>query len=155
MLRYAYLLCGDGHEAQDLVQAALLRALPRWSRIRDSEHPDGYMRRVVTTVFLNSRRGWFPRLRLVPSLPERAGEGALDDPAEQVSVRDELATALAALTPRQRAVVVLRYYEGWTDPAIALVLGCGEVAVRSHASRGLARMRDLLTDAPTAMLEDQ
>ena len=139
--RYAFVLSGDAHAAQDLVQTALLKAYRRWRWVTRADHPDAYVRRSVTTSYLDwrRRRGEEP----LAQVPER-GRGP--DPAEGVVRRDEIHRALGALTPHQRAVLVLRHYEGYDDAAIAAVLGCGEGTVRSHASRGLDRLRRALTD---------
>lgn len=157
--RYAYLLTGDLHRSQDLVQTALVEALLRWRRIGRMDHPDAYVRRMVTTRHLDWHRrrssreeslDWFTdESRLVTSA---AGTGP--DHAPGVVDRDEVMHALAALTRPQRAVVVLRYYEDYDDAAIAAVLGCPQATVRSHAHRGLARLRSALqpTSAESAQL---
>ena len=140
--RYAFVLAGDGHVAQDLVQTALLKAYRRWRWVSAADHPDAYVRRIVTTSYLDWRRRRSEQL--LPELPEPAARAP--DPADEVVSRDELLRALATLSPHQRAVLVLRHYEGCDDAAIAAVLGCGEGTVRSHASRGLERLRRSLTD---------
>ena len=139
--RYAFVLSGDAHTAQDLVQTALLKAYRHWRSVLRADHPDAYVRRIVTTSFLDwrRRRGEEP-LAQVPD------QGQAPDPADGVVRRDELTRALGSLTPHQRAVLVLRHYEGYDDGAIAAVLGCGEGTVRTHASRGLDRLRRALVD---------
>jgi RNA polymerase sigma-70 factor (sigma-E family) len=140
--RYAFVLAGDAHLAQDLVQTALLRAYRRWRWVERADHPDAYVRRIVTTSYLDWRRRRTEQpLRDLPEPAARA-----PDPADTVVQRDELLRALAVLTPHQRAVLVLRHYEGCDDAAIAAVLGCGEGTVRTHASRGLERLRRSLTN---------
>lgn len=142
--RFAYVLTGDAHRAQDLVQTALLRAYRRWRWVARADHPDAYVRRIVTTSYVDWRRRRSNHEEPVDALPDRpAGDGPAD-PADRVADRDELQRALATLSPRQRAVLVLRHYEGWDDASIAAALGCGEPAVRTHASRGLQRLRDAL-----------
>ena len=135
--RFAYVLSGDAHLAQDLAQTALLKAYRRWRWVARAEHPDAYVRRIVTRSYLDWRRrrsnGEAP-VDAVPDLPA-------PDLAEGVAERDQLRRALGTLSPRQRAVLVLRHYEGMDDAAIAVLLHCGETSVRSHASRGLARLR--------------
>ncbi len=140
--RYAFVLAGDGHVAQDLVQTALLKAYRRWRWVARADHPDAYVRRIVTTSYLDWRRRRTEQP--LPDLPEPAARAP--DPADTVVQRDELLRALALLTPHQRAVLVLRHYEGCDDAAIAAVLGCGEGTVRTHASRGLERLRRSLTN---------
>jgi RNA polymerase sigma-70 factor (sigma-E family) len=143
--RFAYVLTGDAHRAQDLVQTALLKAYRRWRWVARSEHPDAYVRRIVTTAHVDWWRRRSSTEQPVGELPDRPG-GA--DPGDRVADRDELRRALATLTPRQRAVLVLRHYEGWDDAAIAAALRCGEASVRTHASRGLQRLREALTTLP-------
>jgi RNA polymerase sigma-70 factor (sigma-E family) len=139
--RYAFVLSGDAHTAQDLVQTALLKAYRRWRSVTRADHPDAYVRRIVTTSYLDWRRRRSEEpLAQVPEPPLGP------DPADGVVRRDELARALGALTAHQRVVLVLRHYEGYDDTAIAAVLGCGEGTVRSHASRGLDRLRRALAD---------
>ncbi|HST68014.1 MAG TPA: SigE family RNA polymerase sigma factor [Mycobacteriales bacterium] len=135
--RFAYVLTGDADLAQDLVQTALLKAYRRWRWVARVEHPDAYVRRIVTRSYLDWRRRRSSSEQPVDAVPERAGP----DLADGVADRDQLHRALRTLTPRQRAVLVLRHYEGLDDAAIAGLLRCGEVSVRSHASRGAARLR--------------
>jgi RNA polymerase sigma-70 factor (sigma-E family) len=141
--RFAYVLTGDVHLAQDLVQIALLKAYRRWRWVARAEHPDAYVRRIVTRSYLDWRRRRSSGEEPVDAVPERPAP----DPADGVAERDRLRRALGTLSPRQRAVLVLRHYEGLDDAAIAALLSCGEVAVRSHASRGLARLRASLDQA--------
>jgi RNA polymerase sigma-70 factor (sigma-E family) len=141
--RFAYVLTGDVHLAQDLVQTALLKAYRRWRWVARAEHPDAYVRRIVTRSYLDWRRRRSSGEEPVDAVPERAAP----DLAEGVVERDRLRRALGTLSPRQRAVLVLRHYEGMDDAAIAALLRCGEVSVRSHASRGLARLRTSLDQA--------
>ncbi len=144
--RYAYALTGDAHRAQDLVQTVLLQAYRRWSRITALEHPDAYIRRMMTNSYLDWQRR--KRNTEIPTqdIPDR---GSNPDPAIGVVDRDELRRALQKLSRHQRAVLVLRHVEGLDDEAIAAVLGCSVGTVRSHASRGRERIRTLLTDTGT------
>jgi RNA polymerase sigma-70 factor (sigma-E family) len=139
--RYAYVLTGDVQRSQDLVQTALVKAYRRWSWVVRSGHPDAYVRRIVTTSFLDWRRRRGNRESPLADPPEPR---TVPDHAERVAVRDELRRALGTLTPQQRAVLVLRHYEGYDDAAIAAVLDCGEGTVRTHASRGAERLRRAL-----------
>ena len=145
--RYAFVLTGDAQRAQDLVQTALVKAYRRWGRVGRTEHPDAYVRRIVTTSYLDwqRRRGSREEPHAEPPEPGRQ----VPDHADRVVARDELRTALATLTPQQRAVLVLRHYEGYDDAAIAGVLGCSEGTVRSHASRGAQRLRAVLVPTRT------
>lgn len=144
LVRFAMLLTGDDHRAEDLVQDALTKAYLRWSRIRRSDNPDVYLRRLV----LNGSRTWWRRRanRETPGLTaaERAAPGDLGDDA---AARDELWRLIAALPDQQRAVVVLRYYEDLDDATIAQILECTPGTVRTHAMRALHKLRGHLTEA--------
>ncbi|NHC13065.1 SigE family RNA polymerase sigma factor [Motilibacter deserti] len=144
--RFAYVLTGDAHRAQDLTQTALLKAYRHWRRVTAAEHPDAYVRRIVTRSYVDWRRRGSSREEPVDVVPDLPEEGASADPAERVAARDELRRALVTLSPKQRAVLVLRDYEGYDDAAIAATLDCAEASVRSHASRGLARLRAVLSE---------
>jgi len=143
--RYAFVLTGDRQRSQDLVQIALLKAYRRWRQVARVEHPDAYVRRILTTSYLDWRRRRSSTEQTTGDLPEPSAEASGGgDPADQVVLRDEVLRALATLTPHQRAVLVLRHYEGYDDVAIGAVLGCSEVTVRSHATRGAQRLRAVL-----------
>jgi len=148
LLRYATVLTGDGHTAADLVQEVLLRAHVRWTRIALLERPDLYLRRMVTNEHLSWRRRWHVRT-IRPAADEvlAAHADAHADHADDVVHQDAMWRQLEALPPRQRAVLVLRYYEGLSDVEISQVLGTSPATVRSHASRALATLRD--TDLST------
>ena len=141
LLRYATALTCDPHLAQDIVQDVLLRAQDRWPRIESMAAPDAYVRRMITNEYLSWRRR--RASRTVPS-----SNGTLDalgtptaDPAGQHAERDEMRARIGALPRKQRAAVLLRYYEDCTDAQIAEVLGCSAGTVRSHISRALATLR--------------
>ncbi|MDR7383042.1 SigE family RNA polymerase sigma factor [Promicromonospora iranensis] len=142
LIRYATVLVGDQHTAADLVQEVLLRAHQRWRRIVLTDRPDLYLRRMVTNEHLSWRRRWHVRM-IQPTGDEvlaRHG-GAAGDPAEGHAEKDAMWHRLAQLPPRQRTVLVLRYYEGLADAEIATVLGTSPATVRSHAARALATLR--------------
>ena len=139
VLRFAGVLTGDRGLAEDVVQEVLIRAGSRWQAIAHLDRPEAYVRKMVVNEFLSwRRRSW----RMVP-----AGAGTdldsppLPDPAAGYAERDAMAAELAKLPRRQRAVLVLRYYEGLSDPDIAAVLGCRPGTVRVYASRALAALR--------------
>jgi RNA polymerase sigma-70 factor (sigma-E family) len=144
--RYAFVLTGDVQRSQDLVQTALVKAYRRWGRVTRAGHPDAYVRRIVTTSFLDWRRRRVSTEQPLADPPEP--RTPVPDPADGVALRDELRRALGALTPQQRAVLVLRHYEDYDDAAIAALLGCSEGTVRAHASRGAQRLRSALNLYP-------
>lgn len=131
--RTAYLLCGDWHEAEDLTQAAFVRLYLAWGRVR-AGGAHAYARRVLLNEFLSERRR--TREQPVEALPDRPGPaaGSPDD-------RLDLSAALRAVPPQQRAVVVLRYWEGLSVQQTAALLGIAPGTVKSQAARGLAALR--------------
>lgn len=144
LLRLAYLLTGDPHRAEDLAQATLTKALARWSRVIAADNPDAYIRKICVNQHLSWLRRFESRetLRAEPADRHVAGP----DRYETVVVRDELRRALGTLTPRARAVIVLRYYEDLDDATIAVMLGVKPATVRSLAHRGLIALRPLVPD---------
>ena len=138
--RYAFVLTGDLHRSQDLVQTALVKAYRRWGWVQSADQPDAYVRRIVTRTYLDWRRRRSSHELPVADVPDVVGA----DPTEEVVGRDEVRRALARLSPKQRAVLVLRHYEGYDDAKIAAVLGCSEGTVRTHASRGAQRLKEAL-----------
>ena len=138
LLRYAMLLAGDREQARDLVQEVLTRALVKWPRIERADEPYAYVRRMLTNEYLSWRRR-----RRIPTVP------LLEDTDRPAPVAPEHGTdlwnLLAELPRQQRAVLVLRYYEGLTDDEIAGVLGCRGSTVRAYASRALASLRIEIT----------
>jgi RNA polymerase sigma-70 factor (sigma-E family) len=136
LLRTAYLLTGSSHEAEDLVQTALLRSMRRWERIDD---PLPYVRRAIVNLYLNSLRRRARELvtGLLPDRPVR-------DATDRVAERSTLWPALRALPRRTRAVIVLRYWLDLSEAETAELLGCSVGTVKSTASRGLGRLRETL-----------
>lgn len=139
LVRTAYLLTGDFHEAEDLVQSTLAKVYPHWRRMR-RETADAYLR----AALVNNNRSRYRRRRvaqlLTPYVPDRPS--STPGPGEGTGVDgDLLAAALAALPERQRAVVVLRYWEDLSVEEVAGMLGCSVGTVRSQASRALAKLR--------------
>ena len=134
LLHAAHLLTGDRHRAEDLLQTALTRAYLRWDRIDD---PEGYVRRTLVNAHTDwwRRKPW--REQPTDSLPEHPGP----DATSSYDVRDAVLAALATLSGRQRAVVVLRYYEGLSEAEIAAALGCSTGTVKSAASRAMTKLR--------------
>jgi RNA polymerase sigma-70 factor (sigma-E family) len=136
--RSAYLLCGDWHFAEDLVQTAFDRIYRHWNRVRAADNPGAYARQVVYRCFLDSRK---KRLDVVPleHLPEKASPSV-----EPTETRLAVLEALKQLPPRARAVVVLRYWEDMSVEQTAAVLDISQGAVKSMASRGLGLLREPL-----------
>jgi RNA polymerase sigma-70 factor (sigma-E family) len=136
LLRTAYLLTGSRPDAEDLLQTALAKTYLAWDRIREREALDGYVRRVM----VNTQTSFWRRRRVderpTDELPERPGRDATAD------LHDALWSALAALPRRQRAMVVLRYYEDLPEAEVARVLGVSVGTVKSTTSRALSRLRD-------------
>ncbi|MFG3697620.1 SigE family RNA polymerase sigma factor [Micromonospora sp. NPDC047620] len=138
LLRVAYLLTGDRHAAEDLLQEVLEQVYVRWRRVQAS--PEAYARRALVNRSINRWR-WRARR------PEQAlgdNDGVARDHADDIALRQAVVAALRTLPPRQRAAVVLRYLEDLSVADVAATLRCSEGAVKSHASRGLARLREAL-----------
>ena len=133
LLRFAHVLTGDPHTAQDIVQEALERVGVAWRRVRQQDDPEGYVRRTIARRHLNRVRA-LRRERLTPALPETAYLDA--EPRDAALWR-----LLAGLPRRQRAVLVLRYYLDQSEAQIADTLGCSIGTVKSNASRGMAKLR--------------
>jgi RNA polymerase sigma-70 factor (sigma-E family) len=148
LLRFAYLLVGSRDAAEDLLQSALERCYRHWRRVERTDRPDRYVRRVLANAAVDRWRG---RRRRPEAALTEAGELVTADPTETLLDRDELVRALRTLSPRQRVVVVLRYVEDRSEAETAALLDCSAGSVKSHASRGLARLREALTEpAPYA-----
>ena len=141
----AYLICGDWHRADDALQDALHKLYLAWPRVQRVGNVFAYARRsVVNAALYEGRRGW-RREHAYADPPDRA----VGDFATTQAVRDEVLRALATLAPRQRACVVLRFYEDLSVDQTAEVLGCSPGTVKSQVSRALTTLRPLL-DQPTA-----
>lgn len=138
LLRFAYLLCGDAHRAEDFTQEALVRCHRRWRAIERGGQPEPYVRRAILRQFLSWRRR-----RSATERPADSFEATVDvtDAAQELADRDEMWHTLATLPRKQRAVLVLRYYEDLPDSRIADLLNCSAATVRVHAGRALARLR--------------
>jgi RNA polymerase sigma-70 factor (sigma-E family) len=140
LMRLALMLTGDPADAEDLLQSTFARASRHGDRIARMTAPMAYLRRVMVNEHTSGRRRRRPMVLLeeVPEPSVSFGSGLAD--------RDEAWHWLATLPPRQRAVLVLRYYEDLPDHEIADIVGCSRATVRSHASHGLASLRSLLTE---------
>jgi len=146
LLRTAYLIVWDEGEAEDLVQECLLKVARRWPRVRRMEQPQAYARRILVNLALDGARRRAQRRReLEPGTPPIL---SAIDPLQTIETRAELLQALGQLHERQRAVLVLRYFNDLTEAQVADVLGCSPGTVKSSASRGLARLREALQPVP-------
>jgi RNA polymerase sigma-70 factor (sigma-E family) len=139
LVRYATMLCGDPSEAEELVQSTLTRVAMRWRFINEKDNPDGYVKRALVRASIDSGKR-----RRRERATERLPESLLADPAGQVAESDALRRALASLPPRQRAVLVLRYFDDATEAQVADILGCSVGTVKSQAARGLAKLREVV-----------
>ncbi|MGW2373344.1 SigE family RNA polymerase sigma factor [Kitasatospora sp. NPDC001683] len=143
LLRTAWLLTGDPHQAEDLLQTALARVWPRWDRIAH-ERPEAYLRKALVNCHLSWwRRRWtgeLPHGELPEPVPARP------DPYDDVVLTHVVAEAVRALAPRQRAVVVLRFFEDLSVEETAEVLRCSTGTVKSQTHRALAALRGRLPD---------
>ncbi|WP_238007454.1 SigE family RNA polymerase sigma factor [Dactylosporangium sp. AC04546] len=137
--RAAYLLAGGHAQAEDLLQGTLIKVALGWSRISKAQDPEAYVRRILYHEHVRTwrRRRWREQPTAIP--PERAyGDGT-----NQTVLRLVLQQALARLTPRQRAVVILRYFEDFSEAQTAQVMGVSVGTVKSQTSHALARLRKL------------
>lgn len=139
LLRWARMVAGDPHTAEDLLQASLVRVLPHWETIRDVAAADAYVRRTITRQHVSwQRQPWRRDERPTDALPERVRPDAAAP-----KVEDELWGLVLDLPAQQRAAVALRFYEGLSVAETAVVLGCSPGTIKSNTSRGLATLRRL------------
>ena len=146
LVRYAVMLTGEPHTAQDLVQDTMLRVQLKWKQVVASTAPERYVRRMLTNAYVDLHRGsWLRRvvLRADPVEPPAAR-----DHADAAVERDQMWFWLGRLPRRQRAALVLRYYEGLSDAEIAEVMDCAVGTVRAHISRALATLREMVKISP-------
>ncbi|MEV4519858.1 SigE family RNA polymerase sigma factor [Micromonospora tulbaghiae] len=139
--RTAYLLTGDHQLAEDLLQSALARTYRHWRRIREGD-PEAYVRRVM----YHQQVSWWRRRRVTERLDATPAERGGGDHTDDTALRLSVVAALRRLTARQRAVVVLRYYEDLTEAQVAEVLGCSVGTVKRHGHDAVRRLRDLVPD---------
>lgn len=138
--RSAYLLCGDWHLAQDLVQETLAKAFRNWRRVQRADSPDAYVKRIL----INEANQRHRSRNRHPPVAERIAEPVELDASDDVVRRAGLLQALLTLPLRQRATIVLRFLEGMSERQTAAVLGCSEGTVKSQTSRALASLRTYL-----------
>lgn len=135
--RAAYLLCGDWHLANDLVQETLVKAFRHWRRVQWADNPTAYVRRIMINEF---KRHWQRHRDLPVRAASERHEVIIPDVSDEVVNRADLLRALLSLPARQRATVVLRYLEGMSERETAAVLRCSEGTVKSQTSRALAAL---------------
>src|SRR4051794_38552417 len=140
LFRTAYLMVGDHQLAEDLLQEALVKTLMAWPRLRDRDDLEAYSRRIIVTTLISWRRRRSFHERPVNVLPERSAP----DPAAAVVTHDAVVAALRTVPPRQRAAIVLRYYQDLTETQTAEAMGCSVGTVKSQVAAGLRRLRETL-----------
>jgi RNA polymerase sigma-70 factor (sigma-E family) len=146
LLRYAVMLTGDPHAAEDLVQETMVRVQLNWRRVTRAGVPERYVRRILTNLYIDQRRGSSMRRVLLRPIPDDAVTVPIDH-AEATADRDQVWGWLERLPRRQRAALVLRFYEDLQDAEIAEVLGCAIGTVRSSISRALTTLRAQMVEA--------
>lgn len=147
--RLAYLVCGDWHRAEDATQDAFVRLYLKWSKCAATDSIDSYVRRMVINAAIDTkRRMWFRKEQSKSDMPDRSENGT-DAPTERVAVLK----ALACLPRRQRATVVLRFWEDLSVEQTARIMRCSTSTVKSQTAKGLRSLRELLTDSFQERLE--
>jgi RNA polymerase sigma-70 factor (sigma-E family) len=139
--RVAYALCGDWHLADDLLQEALTKLYLAWPRLSDERDPDGYVRTILVRTSIDAHRR---RQRRIPTVALGAERDVARGPGVPLEERDALITALQGLPEQQRKVVVLRHWLGLSVRETAVELQISEGTVKSHSSRGLAALEQIL-----------
>ncbi len=144
MRRTAYLLCGDWHLAEDLMQSALLKMYRSWSRLDRHDELNSYVRRVLVRTWLDERRKpwrrWEHSSELLPDAPDDEAEP--NAVTERMHARGLIRRALLRLPPRQRATIVLRYFDDLSVAQAAAALNCSEGNIKSQTARGLRTLRE-------------
>lgn len=150
LVRFGRLLTGDEHRAEDLVQDVLTKAYARWPRIGRLEQPDLYVRKML----VNAHTSWWRRaVNRELAVAEPGGTGWVADTTAESAERDAIWRLVLQLSPRQRTVIVLRYYEDYDDATIAELMECGQGTVRTQAKRALEKLQHLYPDFETAREE--
>src|SRR5690349_16095092 len=149
--RTAYLMCGDWDQASDHVQEGLIRVYVAWPRLTRAGREHAYARKAVISAFLDHARR--RSSTEVPAEPD-GNVASGQDVAESVALRSALMSALADLPPRQRACVVLRYFDDLSVADTAALLGCTEGTVKSQTSRALFSLRSMFEDSPIGELSE-
>jgi RNA polymerase sigma-70 factor (sigma-E family) len=157
LLRTAYVLTGDLHSAEDLLQTALAKAYLSWGKLRDPRAADGYVRTIMVNEHTSWwRRAWRRREQSTDDLPEPRADGgsaaagfggATVDQTQLAGERDAMWTLVQSLPPKQKAAVVLRFYEDMSEAETARILGVSVGTVKSQTSRAVAHLRERMTAA--------
>jgi RNA polymerase sigma-70 factor (sigma-E family) len=164
LLRTAYLLCGDWHLAEDLVQDTLAKLYVAWRRVKRRDEVDAYARKALLNTYIDTTRRPWRREHAADTGADSPsgthadhGTGRLGDPADlgDPAMRQRLLKALADVPPRQRAVLVLRFWEDLSVEHVADLLNCRTGTVKSQTARGLDRLRDLLGATTLAEMKEQ
>nr|WP_174257561.1 SigE family RNA polymerase sigma factor [Phytoactinopolyspora alkaliphila] len=171
LLRTAFLLCGDWHLAEDLVQETLAKLYVSWRRVQRRDEMDGYVRKALVNTYIDNRRRPWRREQVTDGSligsgdrddehhdrSSRAHSGPAGDPAHMgdPSLRQRLVDVLADVPPRQRAALVLRFWEDLSVEQVAGLMNCSEGTVKSQTARGLERLRDLLGTDELAEMKEQ
>ena len=148
LARLAFLLTGDRQLGEDLVQTALSKVLPHWSRIVAGGDPGPYVRTVMVRTAIGWRRRRWNGEKPANTLPEPT---AASDFSAALDTRERLRAVLSTLPIRQRAVVVLRFYEDRSETEVAQLLGCSVGTVKSQAAKALSKLRERLEDDRAAV----
>ncbi|GAA2329266.1 SigE family RNA polymerase sigma factor [Dactylosporangium salmoneum] len=146
--RLAFVLSGDSHRADDIVQQTITNLYVKWSRVRTVDHLDRYVRSMLVNAFLDEKRLAWARVRLFAEPPDAVAPDGGDEAEDRTLLR----TALTQVPRRQRAVLVLRFYYDLPIDEVAKVLGVSSGTVKSQTSHGLAALRRLLGERPVAAL---
>jgi RNA polymerase sigma-70 factor (sigma-E family) len=138
--RAAYLLCGDRHRAEDIVQATALNLYLKWRQVNAADNMDGYLHRMLVRELLGQNRGRWARVLLTDRLPEKPVA-----PSESPEIHDAVLAGLTHLPAGQRAVLVLRFFSDLSVAETASALNCSEGNVKSQTARGLVTLRRLMS----------
>lgn len=145
LLRTAYLLTGNAQLAEELVQDTLVRLYPKWDRVAAADVPLAYVRRSLTNGYINQQRRASRREVVYAEVPEHVDPY---DAVDRLVDRDQIWAGLRHVSDRQRAALVLRFFEDMTDEQTAAALECRVGTVRSLISRGLATLREHMDAVP-------
>ncbi len=152
LFRLTYAISGDVGQAEDAVQSAMAKAYSSWPRVRSTRQPESYVRRMAVNELLAVRRRSWWRSERSGHVPD---VGVASSAEQDVVDRADLWEGLMSLAPRQRAVLVLRYYEDLSEQQIAETLGCSRGTVKSQASNALAKLRRRYATAPGLVAEGE